>query len=526
MLADKELGLLIEEVSRQKPDGTEGKSEPHIVVTLDCCHSGTGTREQGIIPRQLDLSPVRRSLDTYLAGASDFVTAGRVHLPAARHVLIAGCKSIETAGDTPEGGVFTTSLLAALEAAGGNISYADLYIQARAKAKKKRRTQTPQFETIGNFNPYVRFLDGSETSLADRSDTYEVYHSGRHWNIRSGTINGLPSQSATPIEVTLLQTDGTEIGAVSIDQVGALDSSLTIPDSVSLDAGSTVGYRGRIMSIPAPPLPVVLAGDQAGTDALSPALSGSNKFLILDAADSAEAYTVTATDGRYRISQGISGNQVYETAQPANGTPYDAAAAGLIVTALDRIRNWERTVALTNETSGIEGLVELHLGITDNHGSTTTHTQTEIELSVTTEQMVMDEEAGTDNLGFLPKVRINTSALRKLRKDLYIYLLHLSDDYAINCWNRVINHYREDTEWEDFQEIQLMTDFQGWGPDFDSPRAVSHFKLLVTTREIMIEQFEQAALGLDRAEPGFFNRSKGIHDWTTATTKVTINRTD
>ena len=527
MLADKELGLLIEEVSSRKPDGTETKTKPHIIITLDCCHSGTGTREQeGFIPRQLDLIPVRRSLDTYLEGISEFVTGGRVHLPAARHLLIAGCKSIETAGDTPEGGVFTTALLDALKTTEGNISYADLFIQTRTNAQKKRRSQTPQFETIGNFNPYVRFLDGTETDMAGNRDTYEVYHTGRHWNIRSGTIHGLPSRSSVPITVVLLQTDGTVIGEAGIDQVGALNSSLAIPGSMALDPDSTTGYRGRIMSIPAPPLPVVLVGVQEGVAALAEAISFTNKFRALPEPILDTEYTITAAEGCYRIRRGASGSTVFETANTGSAAAYSDDAVALIISALNRIRKWERTVELYNEASAIEGLVALHLAITDRHGSTSTRTDSEIELNVTTGQMVEDEERRTDNLGFLPKIRINTGAARKLRKDLHVYLLHLSEDFAITRWNYVINHYREDTNQEEFQEIQLMTDYQGWGPGFDDRQAVSYFKLLVTTKEIMIENFEQPALGLQRAEPGFFSRSKGIHDWTTATTKVVINRID
>ena len=48
-LADKELAVLLHEVATTSPGG-ESKGTPHIVVSLDCCHSGSGTRHGGDEP--------------------------------------------------------------------------------------------------------------------------------------------------------------------------------------------------------------------------------------------------------------------------------------------------------------------------------------------------------------------------------------------------------------------------------------------------------------------------------------------
>ena len=46
-LADKELAVLLHEVEHQDMEG-QPKESPHIVVSLDCCHSGSGTRKKEV----------------------------------------------------------------------------------------------------------------------------------------------------------------------------------------------------------------------------------------------------------------------------------------------------------------------------------------------------------------------------------------------------------------------------------------------------------------------------------------------
>jgi hypothetical protein len=57
-LADKELAKLIAEVADKNP---------HICVILDCCHSGSGTKDplQDVSARQAPADERPRSLDSY-----------------------------------------------------------------------------------------------------------------------------------------------------------------------------------------------------------------------------------------------------------------------------------------------------------------------------------------------------------------------------------------------------------------------------------------------------------------------------
>jgi hypothetical protein len=66
-LADKELAVLLNEVATKNKT-----SPPHILVSLDCCHSGSGTRDAGEdikwSVRAAPSSGLTRTLDSYVDG--------------------------------------------------------------------------------------------------------------------------------------------------------------------------------------------------------------------------------------------------------------------------------------------------------------------------------------------------------------------------------------------------------------------------------------------------------------------------
>ena len=178
-LADKELAVLLHRVATLTEGGSSKTGSPHIVVTLDCCHSGSGTRYHGSeselrtrgVPAPLpDHRHPRRSLASYAGGYYQALVDQKeaLHLPLSQHVLLSACESIQTAGDLPSGGLFTTGLLEALRQAGGQLNYPDLYRRTRDLVKKIRRAQTPKFAIINNFDPYQRFLGGSQLGNPER----------------------------------------------------------------------------------------------------------------------------------------------------------------------------------------------------------------------------------------------------------------------------------------------------------------------------------------------------------------------
>ncbi|PSB67243.1 hypothetical protein C7B61_07200, partial [filamentous cyanobacterium CCP1] len=83
-LADKELAYLIGELA---------KNNPHIVVILDNCHSGSGTRDpfQQAEERRIPESTKIRRLDSYLFPAT------QLDFPRGKHMVLSACRDYQTA---------------------------------------------------------------------------------------------------------------------------------------------------------------------------------------------------------------------------------------------------------------------------------------------------------------------------------------------------------------------------------------------------------------------------------------------
>lgn len=80
-----------------------------LLVILDCCHSGTGTRGSDSLPRFV---PWDESIPRPIFSREQFGDFDRV-------ATLAACRDNQTAGDQPSGGMFTQALLASLTQAIG-----------------------------------------------------------------------------------------------------------------------------------------------------------------------------------------------------------------------------------------------------------------------------------------------------------------------------------------------------------------------------------------------------------------------
>ena len=99
-LADKELAKLIAEVA---------KKDPHITIILDCCHSGSGTKDpiQTAKERHLETDKRERPVDSFIFSLDDLTQLSDSRdpeqhptgwkIPTGRHVLLAACRDYETA---------------------------------------------------------------------------------------------------------------------------------------------------------------------------------------------------------------------------------------------------------------------------------------------------------------------------------------------------------------------------------------------------------------------------------------------
>ncbi|MEL6276409.1 MAG: caspase family protein, partial [Bacteroidota bacterium] len=259
MLADKELAILLDEITA----GASGA--PHVLVTLDCCHAGGGTRDEEILVRSEDIEDneeeinLNRPLDTYYLGRfEEQIKAGNINFPAAPHVVMTACNNLQLAGEK-NGGFFTNALITALESVPGpgTINYADLLIRTRAAVRNKNFLQTPQFEFLGGVKANSQFLQGFPAGDPDR---YEVRFQNQNWVIGVGAIDGLPTTArlqsmvaagAKPIQIEVFAVnntintgdvnESTDNNGTNHDADGSEEGTLTIDQKDNQDPDSGTG---------------------------------------------------------------------------------------------------------------------------------------------------------------------------------------------------------------------------------------------------------------------------------------------
>jgi hypothetical protein len=342
-LADKELAVLIAE--------TAG-NEAHTVVLFDCCHSGSGTRgidaARGVKPRLTHEVTTERPLESYLdghyarlrdAGASLFV-------PRARHILLAACERGQLAQEAPGHGVFTGALLDVLEKAGGDLSYADLFVRCRAAVRAHAFDQDPQFEAYDRFDAGAGFLRPTTRAARGR---YLAYCDLGVWTVECGAINGVPLETETPVALALYPEGdpATQAGTARALQVGPHRSEIAL----DFDSPESARYIAEITSLPAAPLPVAFAGDDTTRSAVQGALTQRGVPVMLVGADAAAGYALK-TDGERLVLTAVGRGQEIGFVNVAGTSPAQAVAA--LAPAVKQVAQWERRLKLQNHRTAMD----------------------------------------------------------------------------------------------------------------------------------------------------------------------------
>ena len=516
LLADKELAILLHEVAN---DDTKAKA-PHMIVSLDCCHSGSGTRDSEwelteITKRTVSLqrfdsweeaaaTGALRELSSYLDGHFE---KNPLELPLSEHILFSACTSIQTAGDTPLGGIFTTSLLEALNTANGPLNYADLFMRTRVTVKRARKEQLPQFETIGGFDPYRQFLNGQPYGTPD---FFEFLKEGQHWMIKCGAIHGIPVRPQNPItvEIKAFGPAGEVLGTGQLISVGAQKSKVTFTEPLSLDEEAL--YQAKITYLPLPALHVGLKGEEAALEEIIAAWKPSLgiKWVKEASAVTDAELRVEATSNHYLIFDQHTQKQVFSLAREEDN-------AQLIVSSLGKIVRWERTLALENEKSRIRNRVALEMEVLLNQNKKEKHQGETVILDAATTDFIKHGEALV--AGFLPKVIIKNT-----KQQLYCYLFHLRSDYSISSYEGGVVFRPDEHPGQQEVTLPLLKAAKGWGLSPQEKETSSYFKLFVTTEELDYQQLLQSGLGGDRAANWNWRPVGVSDDWCTYTMKIQL----
>ena len=510
-LADKELAKLIAEVAEK---------EPHITIVLDCCHSGSGTRnpllETGI--RRVPADQRRRPLESFLFSLQELPelsTAFRSPaehpsgwtIPKGRHVLLAACRDNEEAkeyyADGQSRGAFSFFLLETLKRANVSLSYRDLFKCANALVKCKVTAQSPQLEATALRDLEQPFLGGA---IAPRHHYFTAsYHRDYGWVIDGGAIHGIPPmKGAETTHLALFHFDSPaeqlqqlaqSLGEAEVTEV--LPHLSRIQISGREDFSSDLTFKAVVTSLPLPPLGVRLEGDVGGIEFVRQALQvtepdGSPSLYVREVRelDLAE-FRVLAREGEYLITR--PGDDQPLVAQVKNFTPDSARC---LVVRLEHIARWTTIAELASPANSRIRPDAISMEIYQG------------EQLLEGRQIRLEYELDTNEKWKQPtfSVRLtNTSD-----KSLYCALLDLTERYAVETGffesGGIWLNPREEAWALQKQPLYASVPKGLWEQGITEVQDI--LKLIVSTAEFDATLLEQDNLDLPRLRSA--GRSKGI----------------
>lgn len=380
-LADKELAYLISKVAQKNS---------HVVIILDCCHSGSGTRDVSseFKVRRSPVDSRERSLNSFIF-ASDLPALDEILnsaktleqkttslvLPTGKHVILSACRDYELAkeykGDNGEPrGVFSYFLLNTLQSTNGNISYKDLVRNINAIIGSKVKEQSPQVDATDRTELDQAFLGGA---ISVSPTHFNLTYSNRDnsWIIDGGGIFGIPAGANGSDTILAIFPSGCtaeqlrqlsqSVASVKVTQVLPQKSKVQIiSGSDKLSQNDT--YCAVVIGLPLPPLKVYFNGVAAELNLVQQALQtvapGDKPSLyVCQVNDAKEAdYQVIVKNGQYWITQPQDSRPIVAPIlEDSNQTGSANDTALQVIYRLEHIARWHNILELrTPPTSHIK----------------------------------------------------------------------------------------------------------------------------------------------------------------------------
>lgn len=367
-LADKELRYLIAEVA---------KKNPHILVVMDCCHSGGGTRDLAVGTRQGPADDRVRPLDSYIF-AEDRETLERalaqgapeegLDLPMGRHVVLSACRDYQLAkecrGDDGKAhGAFSYYLLETLQRSQGKMSYRDLIRNLNALVSSKQRDQSPLIFATHGEDLSLAFLGGAAASEVSDAFTLTYSNRDRTWFIDGGAVHGIPKPkgdqttllAVMPVDVPPEEARSLShaVARLKVTRVMGNRSQVEVTEGADqLDEGAS--YRAIVTSTPLKPLLVFFKGDEAGIDLARSifATSGPQGQPSLQLKESDQAFgadiTLLCRDGQFWFVNPVDDQPVVGPVPEGPQDDYTSQTAEQAIARLEHMARWQTVLDLAS----------------------------------------------------------------------------------------------------------------------------------------------------------------------------------
>lgn len=509
-LSDKETAMLIEEAAN---------TGAHVVIILDCCHSGSGTRTsheaalddftevREVKPRNTKAALKRQYLDGYYEKMLE--TQGHITLPTGKHILLAASQRDQYSlgkyfgdeqGKGAWRGVFTYHLEQVLRE-NPRLSYGKLYTLVRARVRQylekkypdpdNLKPQNPQFETYNYFNAHSYFLSGALPSPEELPSFGVQRASNGEWFVKQGLVHGLPPTEANPrLEWLIYEPQALDKPLTKARTLAVSTHLSIIAPALPLDPQKS--YLAVLMSLSMPPMLV-------GINTQDLAIDSPHAWLEQNPA---HALQVNLQPSGFSLSE--RGKTLYE-----NFSLEPATIANIIKAKLAQIARWQLLFDNQNLHTHLNPAdFVVHFKVGENSQA----------LYQTNEGLVMDGGKYPDP-EYHWKIPYEIAVQNNSRYEVHFMFLHFGADYSITEYPQgsALSH-------KDFDKSAAkLTLFRGClVADEPNQPCVDYFKLVVSTSPFEAGTFAQEGVGASTLYGIKRNDHKVADDWLVKTIRVEV----
>ena len=358
-LADKELRFLISEVA---------KSGAEVVVLLDCCHSGNGTRATLDLENSDALVSVRLAKKaTYSRQIENYCFYEQAkregwlyemqHMPEGKHLMMSGCEDSELSKELniqgKRHGAFTHYLCETLENTQYSLSYQNLLRKIKLQVRNLVDKQNPSLMAIKNATVDKLFLGNEIQPLR-----LALFIKEKQWYLDAGAIHALHTGDEIAVYIAAdteadIDTETQILFTTTLKTVQPEKSLLLLKREDAQKLQHKHNYYAEVIRQHIPKMSIAFTGDLAGTMHLFAAI----ETLEQDKKPSLYLQEVAPIDCEYRI---VAENNHYVIMSADEDHPlfkivpsYSVESAKTVLQQAEHLARWKNKLTLTNTRSRI-----------------------------------------------------------------------------------------------------------------------------------------------------------------------------